>query len=170
MISKKVQNYINMYKSGHSSYEIARKFNVSRSNVCSLLKRHGIQRRHLGDDVELEVMNFLIDKGKRVEHLEGNSPYDLLVNGKKIDVKSASLSYDKWNKKNSYVFQLQDRWNRTESKDLQNKVDYFYLVFLSIENRPIYILDSKDVEAKQTLRIYEHLKTKYPIKLLGYLN
>lgn len=166
---KRTDQYIKMYQQGFSTYQIAKKFNRTPANIALVLKYWGVPRRHLGDDIEIKVMNWLEDRGHEVIRQGGKSPYDLLVNNQKIDIKSAHETYDKWNKKYSYSFQLQSMPNRTYLKNFKKEIDSFYLVFLNEDKVPMYKLLSKDVEATQTLRIFSHLIKKYPLKLVGYL-
>lgn len=163
------KKYIKMYKAGFSTYQIAEKFGVTRSNVCLVLKYWEIKLRHLGDDIEVKVKDWLQTKGYKVVHQKGDRPFDLFVDEEKVDVKSAHKSYDKWHNRFGYVFQLQDRFNRIKSKNLQKKVDNYYLVFLDEDKEPVYKLPSKEITATQTLRISAPFKTKYQLQFIGNL-
>jgi len=168
-IGKIPDGVIYLYMNGESSYSIARLLNIDASYVRSIIKKAGIARNP-GRDIEKLVRNKLLKEGHQVEQMKGDYPFDLLVDGKRIDVKSASLTIN--NKKANcfgYKFQIQDGSHRKTMKDFKKLIDEFYLVFLDLPDQPIYSIDSQVINANYTISIPPTFATKYPIKFMGYL-
>lgn len=159
--------YKKLYSSGMSTYEIAKHLKKSPAAVRAVLRRWGFIKPSLGTIVENKVEKWLIGNGKKVIRQKGDAPFDMLVNGKRIDVKSANLCIQK-NQKPCYKFQLHDGANSGE-KDLSSYIDFFYLVFLGKSGTPIYSLDIEQVTANYTLSIPDSNKTKYELKFMGFL-
>ena len=157
-----------LYKNfGFSINKIARFLKVERTTILWHLKRRGLANKHPGRIIEEEVANWLKQRKKTVVAQRGDWPFDLLVDGEKIDVKSTSQQADRW----GYRFQLQCLKERKQPKDLYLSVDKYYLVFLDLPDRPIYSLESHLVEQyQQMLMLPLGLNSKkYPLQFIGYL-
>lgn len=157
-------NYQHLHLKNHASTaEIAELTGTKKNTVISILRYRGVLRRAPGRDIEEEVAQWYERQGNCVLRQRGDAPYDLLINGKRVDVKSAHLSKD-----GSYSFAIRHD-ERKSLKDLSAELDYFYLVFLSENGCPIYRLSSHDISVKRDLKIHNIFNTKYPLQLLGYL-
>lgn len=148
---------------GLSTYQIADILKAKPDTIRHSLWSRGMIKRSLGKDIEEKVALWLEDKGNIVIRQKGDAPFDLLVNDKKVDVKSAHRSTDR-----KYSFQLQCGKNRKELKDLGKHVDWFYLTFLDEARVPVYKIQAFLLEAKQTLHV-SGPACKYPLVFVGYL-
>lgn len=153
---------------GLTTYAIARELGLLQNSVLCALRRLEIVEKHIGRRVEDAVARWLERRGDTVVQQRGDAPYDLLVGGERVDVKSANPRSDEgWI---NYSFQLQCKKTRLHLKNLHESVDWFYLVFLGKPRVPIYALRSKDVAPyQQTLTIGEKLKTKHRLIRVGNL-
>lgn len=158
-----VDEYVN---AGLSTYQLAEKYGVKQDTVKHSLYARGVVRKALGHGVENEVCRWLKEKGVNVEHQKGDAPFDMLCDGVRIDVKSAHLGMSSGYSRYHFAIVHES----SKGKNYRDKVDYFYLVFLDKENRPIYKLATSSVFVQRGLSIHDSLNTKYPIELVGYLD
>jgi hypothetical protein len=159
-----INKIINLYKKGLSINKISKLLSINRDRVRAILTYRGLTRLAPGRAMEKKVATFLEDRGHKVERQKGDRPFDLLVDGKRIDVKSAHLSgkfLDGWR------FEMQHDFSR--EKIHANFIDEFYLVFMENENNRIFCLDSNEVHVKKMLRIPRSFNTKYNLKYIGIL-
>lgn len=169
--TKKVNEAVELYERGFSCNEIAQVLGERKNTVVKNLRYRGVMREQPGAVTESLVARFLISEGHKVIKMPGDAPFDLLVNGERVDVKSACKAGGK------YTFSLQThpnkssvgRWGRTD-KDFVRVLDWFYFVFLDEPSCPIYALPSSAVEAKYSIGVSRppHHK-KYKFGLVGYL-
>lgn len=155
-----VDEYVN---GGLSVYQLAKVYGVPRVNINATLRSRGVLRRTLGYDVENEVYEWLKKKGMNLERQRGDAPFDILCDGMRVDVKSAHLSLG-----GRYYFAIVHEANK--GKNYRDAIDYFYLVFLDKQNRPIYRLETTSVFVRRGLSIGDSMNTKYPIELIGHLD
>lgn len=157
-----------LYTQGFSTRQVSRLLHITRASVNYWTKKKNIARVGAGILIEDRLQAWLIKNGHNVERQKKSAPFDLLVDMKKVDVKSARLRYDKANKRYTYAFQLQDKTERKTDKDF-NLVDFFYLVFIN-EKSLIFKVPTNVIQAKYLLRIPSNLKSKYPLQFVGYLD
>lgn len=160
-----------MYQKNMSTYFIAKELGIKPNSVRAYLHRKGIKKDSLGRMAEKIVQLWLEKNGNHVISQRGDHPFDLLVNGERVDVKASNLS-----KENTFCFQTQDvesKRNNFIRKTLKNyakSFDWFYLVFIFNNSVKLFRLRAEAVSVKRTLKICCHLKTKYPIEYLGDLD
>lgn len=153
---------IKEYESGKSCREIAKNLDCTRWAIEWVIRKKSKMRNHLGFEIEDLVFNKLTKSGYSVTQSEyRTSPYDLMVNGKRIDVKCAHKTFDKYSNRERYCFQLQDITNRKSEKKLNEEIDEFYFVFLDEKNIPVYSLPSHSLKARKNLTINNFESTKY---------
>lgn len=75
----------------------------SRNLLCYELFK--LQPTDRGNVIERMIYNQLVTRGYDAEHFGGGHPYDMLVNGKRIEVKSSIAQY---NTKNTYKYRFQN--------------------------------------------------------------
>ena len=173
--SKKEKEVIeNLYlKKELSSYKIAEFLNRKPNSIRCYLRNLGIARKHKGRVIEDKLARFLRNSGNYVTQQSGIAPYDLLMDGERIDVKSShKVIVNKGKPWQAYKFQLQDLKSRKELKDLHQCVDWFYLVFLSklSQQARVFRLASSNVNKhQQTLSVSNPNERKH-IEFMGFLN
>lgn len=124
----------------------------------------------LGKKVERKVAEIFTREGKKVIFQENTSaPFDLIIDKKRIDVKSAHRSKNTGGSYR-YVFQLQDVTERKSIKDFYREIDFFYLVFLDEPQTPVYELSVDQVKIQSTLSITDFKNTKYKLNYLTALS
>lgn len=149
-----------------STYQIAKILGAKPDTIKHNLMNSGGLRKAPGVDIEEKVLIWLKKKGYTVLAQKGDAPYDLLVDGIKVDVKSAHVCKDR----DYFKYQFDIIHKQNKNKDIISKIDELYLVFLDEINKPIYKLATKYIShLKRSLRINRSLISKYPIKLIGYL-
>lgn len=78
-------------------------FSIKKNKLSYSLSR--LNNQHRGIIIEKMIRDQLIVQGKRVKHIGGSNRFDMLVNGQRVEIKSAlarSLS------KNKYYYQFQN--------------------------------------------------------------
>ena len=157
-----VDYYCELYKQGKSSNEIAKMFGLTQGGVGATLRRRKIMREALGRDIERATIILLKKMGHNVIHQKGDCVYDALVDGHKINIKSAHPTINEG--KERYVFDIHHK----DSKYTNFKKDYeqIYLVFLNGKDNPIYSIETKDIEAKRTLTITNYNRCKYKLSFI----
>ena len=92
-----------------------------------------------------------------------------MIQHKRIEVKVAHLSFtsDKNSCMRRYCFELKHKGSKN-NEDV--KCDYYFLVFLDAKKIPMYSIVSSAFVGLKTLCIRESLISKYPLKLIGYLD
>lgn len=160
-----IDQYLHLQQKA-STAEIAELTGRKKNTVICGLRKRGVLRRSLGRDIEDRVAGWLRKQGKIVIQQRGDAPFDLLVDGWRIDVKSSHISTEKYPR---YSFELQDLSNRKSFKNYSKSFDWFYLVLLDEKDIPIYRLKSDNTQNKQVFSIYPFKMTKYPIELVRYL-
>jgi len=166
----KTKKIIKLHKRGKSTAEIAQKFDMKKNTVINLLRYWNELRQSLGVDTEKRVLDFMRKKGCVVKRMRGDNYFDAFVDGKLVDVKSASLSMG--NKKTGctrYCFEINHKESVSNNLDL---IDYFLLVFKDGVGETLYKLN-----AERTTHL-KHMLTfpsdplnsrKYPLEFVGYL-
>lgn len=150
-------------RQGASTAQIAELLGRKKNTVLQGLRYRGKLRPSLGKDVEEQVAKWLESVGFDVECQRGDAPYDLLVAGQRIDVKSAHKSKDR-----QYHFSLQTS-NMPNVKDLQRSVDWFYLVFLDESGKPIFRIHSHNIDSVYGIGFTNPFLTRRPLELIGLL-
>ena len=150
---------------GLSTYQIADKLGYKQNSVLVALRSIGKARKNMGWEIENKVVDWLVAQGKRITHRRGDAPYDILLEGERIDVKSVIDQ-----KGDNMKFQLQCCKGKKALKDLHDTVDWFYLVFANDPKMPVYALNSLDVgQYQQTFSIRRDMKTGYNLTHIGNL-
>lgn len=121
-----------LYESGLSTYEIAHAYNLKPNTIRHYLWRTGKIRKSPGIKTEKQVASALEKLGHKVKKQKGDNKYDLLVNGKRVDVKKATLN-NKW----GYKFEINHKESKLDNRDI---IDYYLLVFCS-DIKEVYSLD-----------------------------
>src|SRR5690606_37913454 len=85
----RVAEYIRLHLDGLSTAQIADRFKAKKNTVLKAIRHHGALRPALGRDVELDVAASTCRLAHSCYRMPGNHPYDLLVDGQRVDVKSA---------------------------------------------------------------------------------
>lgn len=150
---------INLYNSNIPLSEIGRMFNVSKQRIWQivkpfskdLVKRYPRGTKNHSTKEENQIYEILIKKGFTVEKQDYNAPFDLLVNGKKIEIKYRSHPV-------KHEGSLWFRFNFLKGKVY---VD-FYIFICGDYKRKIYIVPSNFV--KNTFQISNHPKNIQAIK------
>lgn len=158
-----IQQHLHV-EQGASTAEIAELLGRKKNTVLQGLRLRGVLRQALGRDIEIEVTKWLRSQGKSVINQRGDAPFDILVDGERVDIKSSHM-----NKDGRYGFSLQDRSNRVSDKNFSVEFDSFYLVFLDEDGVPVYRVGSANITARYSIGITHLNKTKYPMQLIGYL-
>ena len=165
MNKEKVAELCAMYGSGLSIHKLSRVFAIHRRTVMFHLRQNGfVLPERLGKDVERAVARRLSESGAVVTTQPENAPYDLLVDGLRVDVKSASRSRHRGGTR--YIFQLQDVTERKKVKAFDESVDYFYLAFLDAPNRPVYALSTHQELPQSSLSVTDIERCKYPLEFV----
>lgn len=149
-------------KENLSTAQIGAMLNIKKNTVLKSLRRANVLKRSLGLDVEDQVIQFLRQKGLTVLKQKGDCTFDILLDGKRVDIKSAHK-----HKKYGYYFEIKHKLSLFT--DYRKDIDYFLLVFLDEPHAPIYRLESSQINVKRNLHIQNLKSTKYPIDLVGYL-
>lgn len=156
---------LNLYNTGVPLSEIGRMFGVSRQRIWQVIKplsQGAVKRYPLGTKVhstkeEERVYKLLVRKGFDVKKQDYNAPFDLLVNGKKVEIKYRSCP-DIHNGSPFYKFNyLKGREN----------IDFYIFVCGEFDEN-IYIVpnevvgktyqissDPKNKQAKRKSRLYQ---------------
>lgn len=154
-IAPKTKLEIELHSEGGISVKaIAKLLGEKVNTVLVNLRNHGVLRRSAGRDIEELVAQWLEKQGKIVVRQRGDAPFDLLVDGKRIDVKSSHAHINDKSRPNylMYQFVIFHR-QRKFAKDYQKELDLFYLVFLNEEGRPIYALAPKFIKRKHAITV-----------------
>lgn len=147
-------------------HAIARKEGIDRSLVNYYLRKLGLLKKRRGYIAEKRVSDLLTGLGQKVEMMKNNSPYDLMANGLKIDVKSSSLNTDKRGV-GYYNFQLQDVTERKKIKKISEEVDLLYLVFK--DSGEVFELKPTEIQCSLGLKMPSQIaKSKY-FKKMKYI-
>lgn len=165
-MKKLIKQEIKMHTSGMSCKQIAIKLNQKKNTVLVNLRNHQCLRPNTGRLAEDLVENYLIKNNLPYERQKGDSPYDFLINSKKIDVKSANEVAGR------YAFELSSDKNRLERKIISESCDYLYLVFLDKDKKPCYILDTKEINPIKTLHVSnpDYYRGKYNLRFKFFLD
>lgn len=152
---------IELYEQGFSSYQVAALVHRKPDSIRHILRYAGVIRESKGRDIERLVAKWFKDRKFNVLEMPGDRPYDLLVEGLRIDVKSSTLHKD-----DKFNFELIHDLNK--HKNNAKSFDLFLFVLLEDE-MPMYLLGSSLIETKMFSWRRDH-KTKYPLVYLGDLN
>ena len=145
-----VKLILERHKNNVSILQIARELGVCPSSVRYHLKRDGFSpNKILGKDQEKMVTTLEEINGKKVTIMPIHHPFDLLIDGVRVDVKSARPSKVKLQKR--YLFQLQDLTQRKVVKKLKDLIDTYYLVFK--DTGEVWSLGAEFVNCKSSLSI-----------------
>ena len=137
---------IGMRKDGCTYLEIANKTGRCRASVSNVLnavdfiKKTGINPKEIAILAEVFVKEYFEDHGLRVEQQPYESPFDLLVNGHEVDVKSrSSMQGDT----NTYLFSIDPNGGTSKLRPPKG----FY-AFVATDTGDIWIIPAKKVEVK----------------------
>lgn len=152
-----------MHLNGKSTREIADELKMKKNTVIKILKYHKLLKQASGVEFEELVARFFENNGSVVERQRGDMYFDLLIDGKKVDVKSAILN----KKENRSHFEIKHR----KSKGFNaRKIDYYILVFKSLKNMPAYKLYANEVFHKSiSLGNPKESNSKYNLYYIGLL-
>lgn len=128
-------------------------FCYRKNRLCYRLSKMSSQYR--GGAVERMIRDYYKKIGKTVYHVGGSASYDMLVDGRRIEVKSALARADGRNKY-SYKFQ----------HICPNNFHKLVLVFISPEGISVRVLDSRTV-AKYVGSKYTHKNLYVGKKIVG---
>lgn len=127
-------------------------FCYSKNRLCYRLSKMNSQCR--GAAIERMIRNYYRELGKKVLYLGGNASFDMIVDGYRIEVKSALARLD--GNKYSYKFQ----------HICPNNFHKLVLVFISPEGISARSLDSRTV-AKYLGSKYSHKNLHVGKRILG---
>lgn len=155
------------YRHGMSTYNLAKTIRLPVSSIRRYLYDKGLIRRAPGRDIEDQVVAWAKKKGHRVFQLAGDEPYDALVDGVRVQIKSANPSTEDKPHKKSYRFEINHDLARNNNKP-SDRFDELWLVLLP--SRQIVSLPARDIDRlKSILSLPQSLKTKYNYTMIGKL-
>lgn len=152
---------------GLSTGQIADKYGYKKNTVLRHLWKQGLLRQGVGRAIEREVAIWLYPLAGAVFLMKGDCPFDLLVDGQRVNVKSAVGSYTRNGRFRRHLFTLS---HAQSNADYHAHVDQFYLVFRDMPYRPVYMLEAASLRVKSCLAICDPDESKYPLRLIGYLD
>lgn len=157
------------FEEGLSTSQIATRLHMKKNSVLVSLRNRGVLRKALGVDIEEQVAKWYEKQGFTIKRQRGDAPYDLLVANERIDVKSANACYSMNHGKiyGKYHFDIQHR--NSMQKDLGKELDWFLLVFLDRDGKPMYKVRSSDIADLTSLSIPESFNTKHNLSFVGDL-
>lgn len=117
-----------------------------------------MSRNYRGKTIEIAVYEKFRKKGNRVVYLGGNCSFDMLVNGKRVEVKSALAKVKIINGVEKYTYDFKHI--------CPNNFHKLILVFVSPSGISIRTMDSRTV-AKYTGSKYDHKSLRVSKKILG---
>lgn len=151
-MTEKTKLIIELHEIGYSTRNIAEMFDMKKNSVIKTLQFHGKLRQAPGIAIEKEVAQRL-----RAKRMPGDHYFDLLWQGKKIDVKSSKKYND-----GSYRFMLDTKSSKKRKSNYL--VDSYILV--KTDTREMYLLNSRDLAEFQTMLNISQT-TKYNLEPLG---
>jgi len=112
-------------------------YSIGKNKLCWELRQ--MSSRHRGTAIECIIRDELITAGFRVDHIGGSHPFDMKVDGYKVEVKS-SLAHQKLfsGNKVSYFYNFQNIKT--------NHFDYLILVFVQPRGLLIRMLTKEQAE------------------------
>lgn len=159
---------ISMYQRGWSCPRLAKRFGYTKNKMITLMRYEGIIRNAPGRVEENMVLDYLRKQGRKVMQKRGDWYYDALVDGRKIDVKSAriSTSFHDGHTYPRYYFEVK---HRESVRSNQTLIDYYYLLFK--ESMLLCALPANQVHVQKTVSFPEDpfKSTKYFLQFIGYL-
>jgi len=134
---------IKLRKDGYKYREIINKSGRCRSSVSNVLNEFGFTKTEAeteGKAIKAEefVKEYFENNGFRVEQQECDAPFDMLVNGYEVDVKSRASKND-----NAYFFSIDPNFGISK---LRPPKDYYACVATDTGN--IWIIPSEKVRVK----------------------
>lgn len=165
-MSAQTQHYIELHESGLSTREIAEKLGVTKNGVISVLRYWGKCRRAPGVEWEDKVESAMTMFGHDVQRMPGDHPFDFVIDGQHVEVKSAASHVQNKYGTTAYGFDINHKDSAVNNLPL---VDYYLLVFTDKPLVPMYRLDAREVTAKSYLKIPSSLNTKYNLVWVGNL-
>ena len=153
---------------GLSVYQIANILKQKPNTVLCNLRNHKVLKKSLGLKEQEKIAEWFEDKGHDVVRQRGDCRFDLLIHGHRVDIKTAHLSYvyKKIHNIKRYCFELKHK--KTKNNE-GVECDYYILAFLDEPKIPMYLVVSNALIGLKKLSIRENLISKYPLKLIGYL-
>lgn len=149
-------------KSNLSTYRIAKMFNMKANSIIVLLRNKGLLRKNIGWETENAVIDWFQTKGMNPICQRGDAPFDILLAGKRIDIKGGHEASN-----GRYHFGWQ--YTKTIHKKTSEDLDQLLLVFLDEDKRPMYLVNFSDIEHLVSLNI-RFRSPKYPMTFLGCLD
>jgi len=150
-----------LYSQGLSTYQVADKLGIKADTVKHNLWQSGKIRKALGTDIEVEVAAWLSNSCKALLRLPGDHPYDLLVDGQRIDVKSSKI-----NASGGYSFEITHK--NAKPKIIYNHMDWLYLVFITKTAKLIYKADPRIFTGRRVVYFKADISQSiYPLQYLG---
>lgn len=157
------QAILDAYNSGESARGIAKRMRRKKNSIVTLIRSHGLMRTPPSKLIEHEVAAWASRFASSCRLMPGDAPFDMLLDGSRIDVKSAHLNA----RFSGYYFAV---GHKESLKDPAKHIDWYYLVFLDLSGRPVYRMPQHEIKVKRTIHIPVTLKTKYTLELLGHLD
>lgn len=160
--------YIELHELELSTAQIAAQFGVKKNSVIAALRYNGALHRAPGRDIEDAVAIWTIGKARSCFKMRGDRPFDLLIDGVRVDVKSAGISIMTPGRSPRYYFALTHK-DRVHAK--VDAVDAYYLVIKDKPGRPIYKLAANAVDVKSTMSLPQSITGgKYSVEFVGHLD
>jgi hypothetical protein len=151
MLTKEdVEKICELYKTGMNCHEIAPLFNRKKEWIQEIIRNKGLMRDSEGIKIEKMVIKKLQDVGHEATRMPGNCEYDAVVDGNKVEIKSAHKKLR--DRSISYCFELNHRF-RIEQIPYKNRFDLVYMVFLDEDRIPVYSIPSENIHIKKRLFI-----------------
>lgn len=161
-MNKSIQEQIELYTNGLSTYEVAKITGLRPSTIRSNIRRYGLMRTRWELETEEEVAKWFESLDSTVERQPGDAPFDMKVYGRRIDVKTAHKNID-----GRYTFKL--KYGQSLHKKTIEDLDALLLVFMDIAKKPMFLVEFEDVQHLSGLALKLE-SPKYPMQFLGYLD
>lgn len=169
-MTESVRRQLELYDQGLGSNRVAKIMGVHPTTVTLNVKKYGTIRKGFGMVYEEKVAKYMQNAGKTVIRTRSIDPFDMLIDGEKVDVKSAKCCPRTKQSGGGYGFHMNYSKGRTSEKNIQESCDYYILVFTDRPGVPMYRLNAKDVKVEKLLRITWSLYTKYNLQFIGNLD
>lgn len=148
-----------------SARQIAKRYGVTPGHVLGVLHYHRVLRPSPGKDIERDVLEWVVGRYPSAMKQKGDRPFDLLIAGERIDVKSAKESMV-GGKYPRFVFAIHHKLSgRTTSE-----ADWYWFVLKDRPGRPIYRCLTTDIICKLNVGIsFETFHADPRFSFVGFL-